>query len=98
MVDGNLCVTFSRVTIVGVGDHGGVEGGLDCVHGAFCFEATGKHGLTFAAQPVARRHRGAVVEQRGIAKHDRVAVERAHGNLEAPLRVATEKFGDASAI
>ena len=45
-------------------------------------------------QPVAGRHRGAVVEQRRVAHHDRVAVVVADDDLEVALRLAAEELAD----
>ena len=69
---------------MGVGDGRRIDLGLRPSHAAGRFQpAHGQH-LGRTDQPVAGRHRRAVVEQRGVADDDRRPVGVAHDDLEGP--------------
>ena len=71
-----------------------VDLGLGVPHAAGGLEPADRRDHGLADQPVARRHRRAVVEQRRVAEHDGIAVGVAHHDLERTLRLAPEQFAD----
>src|SRR5690606_19709720 len=72
--------------------------GLGAVDAAGGLEATHEQSLTCADEPVARRHGGAVGEERLVADDDRAAALVAGDDLVAALRLSTEQRGDRPVV
>ena len=87
---------------VALGGIGGVGGqqfvgvylGFGSVHATSGFEPRHCSNIGWVNQPIARGHRGAVVQQRCIAHYARVAVGVAQHHGEVALRATPQQCGD----
>ena len=92
MVVGHQRVALGRVAAVGVVDERGVDRRLGGAHATSRLELADAAHLVGTDQPVAGRHRGAVVEQRRVPQHDGIAVVISHDDFEVATRLTTEEL------
>ena len=92
MVVGNQRVALGRVTAVGVVDERRVDRRLGGAHATGRLELADSTHLVGTDQPVAGRHRGAVVEQRRVPQHDGITIVTSHDDLEVAERLTTEEL------
>ena len=69
----------------------GSHGSLRCAHPACGFQPVDCQPGLLAYQPVTGRHRGAIVEDRPIADHDRATGLVGHHNFEGAARFAAKE-------
>ena len=98
MVGGEGGVPLGGVAGVGGGQLVGVDLGLGPVDAAGGLEPRQPGALGLADQPVAGRHRRAVVEQRRVAEDDGRAVGVADDDLEVALDRPAEQGRDRGSI
>jgi hypothetical protein len=91
-------VALRRVSGVCVGDQQWIDLGLRSTYGTGRLETTDCQDLLLADQPIAGRHRFAVVHQWSIAHHDGTAVRGAHDHLECAARRPTDELADSSDV
>src|SRR4051812_37710377 len=86
-------VALARVRAVGALEVGVVDGRLCGPHTAGRLELADGAPFEVADQPVARRHRRPIVQDRWVADHDRLAGRGTHDDLDvAPRRTAEQRF------
>ncbi len=88
-------VALGGVSRVGRRQLVGVDGLLGRAHAAGSFQAADRLHGRWSDEPVARRHRRAVVEQCRVADHDRVADVVAHDDLERAGRLPPQQLTHA---
>src|SRR5687767_1549806 len=94
MVGRQQCVALGGVALVGDGQLCGVDGGLGLLHPARRLQPAHRLALGVADQPVQRRHRRGVGQQRPVADDHRVARLVAHHDLVAASRLAAQEGDD----
>ena len=80
------CVALGGIAAVGVGDLVGIEFGLGSAHSTRRLEAADGQDLAPADEPVASRHRFAIVEQWSVAQHNRISTDISDHDLEGAAR------------
>ena len=83
---------------MGGGELLGVDVGLGPVDATVGLELADEADLVGVDQPVPGRHRRAVVEERGVAQHDRITVRPADRDLIAAARLATQQRSDPGVV
>jgi hypothetical protein len=83
---------------VGSNQLGWIDGRLGLPDSAVRFEPVNGQPEGGIDQPVAGWHRRAVVQQRGVENHQRIAAVITNDNLKLTARWTTEQLGDAGPI
>ena len=94
MLGQDVCVAFGGIRSVGCQQFVGVYLSFGSVHTTSGFEPRHCSNIGGVNQPITRGHRGAVVQQRGIAHYARVAVGSANDHSEIALRATPQQCSD----
>ena len=84
-------VSLGRVAGVGGGHLGGIDGGSRRSDTAGGFEPGDRLRRRFADQPVPRRHRRAVMQERRVADDDRIAIAITHHHFIVTTRWSSQQ-------
>ena len=90
----NVCVTLGGIVGVRSVERSGVNFAFGSVNTTSGLKSRHVRHVVRVNQPVARRHRCAIVKQRGIAHHAGGSVVSSHDYGEVTLRATTKQCGD----
>jgi len=94
VLGGKRGVAFGRVAGVGGGEKIPIDFGFCATDAGVGLETAHRVTVGPSHEPIAGRHRRPVVEQRGIADHDRHTVVVAHDDVERATRCSSEQILD----
>jgi hypothetical protein len=87
-------ISLRRVPTVGVGQLLGIDAGLGCTYAPGRLECADGVSELWVDEPVARRHRRAVTEQRGVGDDDWLPTPSPDHDLEVSRWLSAEQSGD----
>ena len=88
-------ISLRRVPTVGVGQLLGIDAGLGCTYAPGRLECADGVSELWVDEPVARRHRRAVTEQRGVGDDDWLPTPSPDHDLEVSRWLSAEQSGEA---